>query len=137
MTDTIHFLPVCQIPSLDAFRATRPQFAAVLELCGGALVSLLWTPCAFALMVRETERGEPALASVVPLIEQLLACEARRGGPRHAHWLKCAVGALACALMEANGFEKTRRRRPTGRGIGVGAVFRRRGGGAAERALAG
>lgn len=73
ITNTTHPLPVCQIPSLDSFRATRPHFAAVLELCGGALVSLLWTPYALALTVRETDRGEPALASVVAVIEQLLA----------------------------------------------------------------
>ncbi len=127
MTDSTHLLAACQIPCYDAFRSTRPHFAAVLELCRGALVALLWSPHALALMVRATERGEPALAGVMPLIEEPLALEARRGGARHADWLKCAAGAFVCALMEANGFEKTRRRGRVGHEMGVGTIYRRRG----------
>lgn len=120
-------------PDFFHFTRTRPHFLRALTWRGGLLVRLLWTESAFRQMEAKSMEGRAALEGVVGKLAAVLADldsqNARRSpSVRSAAWLRRAIGAMACAVMEANGFAKTGCRRVLNaqlKTIGRAEVYRR------------
>lgn len=120
-------------PSSAEFRRNYPHFGTALSHGNGVLVDLVWNSSALRRMEARTAEGRAALEAIMPQLKTVFRDhEAREDAideaGRFASWLRCAIGAMVCALMTANGYARTNQKRLLGndeRVIGRGTVYRR------------
>jgi hypothetical protein len=97
-------LPV-RLLSVDEFAARFPQYGQFARTDGQFLFELLMSPASYdQARVATSHLDLPAVAGVAKICYQAVQAQTVvewRG------FLKQFIGAVVCALMEANGFEKT------------------------------
>src|SRR5437762_1307201 len=105
----------CQIPSLAEFSSRFPRYGNFAANEGQFLYNVLMTPESFsAADVATVDLDRPAIAGVAKRIRQAVREVPATQRPRKWGSLKQFAGAVICALMEANGFQKTGRKRSVG-----------------------
>lgn len=98
------FAIVCSIPEGADLLKRFPRMGLLRQPEYGFLKALLLTPETFLAGRVATEMGRPAIAGVAQKIR-----EAWTAASPQPKWntTKQAAGAILCALMAANGYEKT------------------------------
>jgi hypothetical protein len=109
-----------RIPSVDEFAARYPQYGRRAQISGEVFFSVVMTPMAFLKTSFATDDvGLPGVAGIAQ------ECFLASGGdliPTDKQY----IGALVCALMEANGYCKTGKKRAIPhKAFTKGEVYRR------------
>jgi len=102
MNTETYQLSTC-IPTWEEFADRFPQYKLYAKKGGERIFKVLLTPEAFVFSKVATSMGLPAVAGVA----ERVMLEAQHQGKILSAFDKQFVGAVVCVLMEANGFEKT------------------------------
>ena len=99
------------IPSADTFGEKYSAYKNFIQGDGSFLVDIVLTPEAFVkAMVVTEELGYPAVSGFGNAIREA-AKQRGMWGEGTSGYLKQCAGALTCVLMEANGYQKTGKKR--------------------------
>jgi len=92
------------IPSVQKFKEKYPQYGPFAQKDGSFIFDLIMSPSSFILARAATVFGFPAVLGVAELSYQAVTQD---GSREFNGFMKQYIGAIVCALMEANGYVKT------------------------------
>lgn len=95
------------IPSREDFGGRFPQYKNYASTEGRVVFDLLMSPASLNSAMVATTMGFPAVTGIAESAVQ----EFVRGGKELTDFDKQFIGAVVCSLMEANGYEKTGKKR--------------------------
>jgi hypothetical protein len=95
------------IPSHEDFGGRFPQYNNHARSEGRVIFDLLMSPASLNSAMVATAMGHPAVAGIAESAVQ----EFLRRGKELTGFDKQFIGAVVCSLMEANGYEKTEKKR--------------------------
>jgi hypothetical protein len=109
MTRTDNFHLAVNIPSQDDFASRYPQYGRFAREEGSFLFDVVMSPACYDYARAATlVFNLPAVAGVAKACTEAFS---RQNKVEWRDFIKQYIGALVCALMEANGFEKTGEKR--------------------------
>ena len=99
---------VAQIPDLDDFEKRFPQYGPFARNNGNFIFNIVMSPLSFFRLKVATELNLPAVSGVA---NPCYNATSEQNVIPFDGFLKQFIGALVCTIMEANGYEKSGRKK--------------------------